>query len=68
MQEARQDSLVPSRLLKFYSGYRLFLAALLLWLGYSNHSPIYFGDSDSGLFSITAAVYFTASLISLALQ
>ena len=67
MQEAQQDSLAPSRLLKFYSGYRLFLAALLLWLGYSNHSPIYFGDSDSGLFSITAAVYFTASLISLPL-
>ena len=67
MQEAQQDSLAPFRLLKFYSGYRLFLAALLLWLGYSSSSPIYFGDSESSLFSITAAAYFAASLISLPL-
>jgi len=67
MQEAQQGSLAPSRLLKFYSGYRLCLAALLLWLGQLDSSPIYFADSNSGLFSVTAAVYLLASLINLPL-
>ena len=53
----RRQQSAPSRLLKFYSSYRLFLSALLLWLGHLDSSPIYFDDSNSGLFSITAAVY-----------
>jgi two-component system sensor histidine kinase PilS (NtrC family) len=67
MQEAQQDNLALSRLLKLYSSYRLFLAALLLWLGYLESSPVYFDGSDSGLFSLTAAAYLVASLINLTL-
>ena len=67
MQEASQHNHVPSRLLKFYSSYRLFLSVLLLWLGHLDSSPIYFDGSNSGLFSITAAVYLAASLIILPL-
>jgi len=55
MQEASQQDRTPSRLLKFYSGYRLLLSAVLLWLGQLDSSQIYFGHSDSSLFSITAA-------------
>ncbi len=67
MQEASPQDRAASRLLKFYSSYRLFLSALLLWLGLLDSSPIYLADSDSGLFSITAAVYLAASLINLPL-
>lgn len=51
MQEASQQDRTPSRLLKFYSGYRLLLSAVLLWLGQLDSSQIYFGHSDSSLFS-----------------
>ncbi|MDG1494482.1 MAG: histidine kinase dimerization/phospho-acceptor domain-containing protein, partial [Porticoccaceae bacterium] len=67
MQEASQQDRTPSRLLKFYSGYRLLLSAVLLWLGQLDSSQIYFGHSDSSLFSITAAAYLVASLINLPL-
>ena len=67
MQEASRGNNTPSRLLKFYSSYRLFLSALLLWLGHLDSSPIYFDDSDSGLFSTTAAAYLIASLLNLPL-
>jgi two-component system sensor histidine kinase PilS (NtrC family) len=67
MQEASQQDRAPTRLLKFYSSYRLFLSALLLWLGLLDSSPIYLADSDSGLFAITAEVYLAASLINLPL-
>jgi hypothetical protein len=67
MQEASQQDRTPSRLLKFYSGYRLLLPAVLLWLGQLDSSQIYFGHCDSSLFSITAAAYLVASLINLPL-
>jgi len=67
MQEASRRNHAASRLLKFYSSYRLFLSALLLWLGHLDSSPIYFDDSDSGLFSTTAAAYLIASLLNLPL-
>jgi hypothetical protein len=46
MQEASQQDRTPSRLLKFYSGYRLLLPAVLLWLGQLDSSQIYFGHCD----------------------
>ncbi|UVW34392.1 HAMP domain-containing histidine kinase [SAR92 clade bacterium H455] len=67
MQEASRRNRAPSRLLKLYSSYRLFLSALLLWLGHLDSSAIYFDDSDSGLFSTTAAAYLIASLLNLPL-
>jgi len=67
MQEASRRNHAASRLLKFYSSYRLFLSALLLWLGHLDSSPIYFDDSDSDLFSTTAAAYLIASLLNLPL-
>ena len=67
MQQTSPQDRAASGLLKFYSSYRLFLSALLLWLGLLDSSPIYLADSDSGLFSITAAVYLAASLINLPL-
>ena len=67
MQEASQQDRTSSRLLKFYSGYRLLLSAMLLWRGQLDSSPIYFGHRDSSLFSIAAAGYLVVSLISLPL-
>ena len=55
MQEASQYNYAQSRLLTFYSGYRVILSALLLWLGLLDSSPIFFENSDSNLFSTTAA-------------
>jgi len=55
------------KLLKFYSGYRVALAALLLWLGFLESAPTYFGSTDNSLFAITAATYLAASLIKLPL-
>ena len=43
MQEASPHNQARSRLLKLYSSYRLFLSALLLWLGQLDSSPIYLG-------------------------
>jgi two-component system sensor histidine kinase PilS (NtrC family) len=67
MKEASPHNQARSRLLKLYSSYRLFLSALLLWLGQLDSSPIYFGHSDSGLFSTTAAAYLIASLLNVPL-
>ena len=67
MQEAPPHNQAQSRLLKLYCSYRLFLSALLLWLGHLDSSPIYYDHSDSGLFSTTAAAYFTASLLNIPL-
>ena len=67
MQEASPHNQARSRLLKLYSSYRLFLSALLLWLGQLDSSPIYFGHSDSGLFSTIAAAYLIASLLNVPL-
>ncbi|ETN91726.1 Sporulation kinase E [Gammaproteobacteria bacterium MOLA455] len=67
MQEASRRNHAPPRLLKLYSSYRLFLSALLLWLGHLDSSPIFFDDSDSGLFSTAAAAYLIASLLNLPL-
>jgi len=55
MQEASQYNYAQSRLLTFYSGYRVILSALLLWLGHLDSSPIFFENSDSNLLSTTAA-------------
>ena len=67
MQKASQRDRAATRLLKFYSSYRLFLAALLLGLGLLDSSPIYLANSNGSLFSITAAAYLAASLINLPL-
>ena len=67
MQEASQHNYAQSRLLTFYSGYRVILSGLLLWLGHLDSSPIFFENSDSNLFSTTAAAYLIASLLNLPL-
>ena len=47
MQEAtQQDHSISTKLLKFYSSYRVFLGALILWLGYLESAPAYFGSTD----------------------
>lgn len=68
MQEAvPNDHNTSSVLLKSYTGYRIFLSVLLLWLGHLDSTPTFFGSSDNELFSITASIYCAASLISLPL-
>ena len=68
MQEAtHQDHSISTKLLKFYSGYRVFLGALILWLGYLESAPAYFGSTDSNLFSLTTIIYLAIAVISLPL-
>ena len=68
MQEAtQQDHSISTKLLKFYSGYRVFLGALILWLGYLESAPAYFGSTDSNLFSLTTIIYLAIAVISLPL-